>query len=337
MFSRLSKPKIQKKPVAKEIHVMHKLSQTLIKQRLENGGLDFDLPEAKVQLDDKGVPISIQRRERKDSHRLIEEFMLLANRTVTEHITKKLRQKLGRSLPFIFRIHEPPDVDKMDDFQKFVRTLGYPFDPNKKVTAKLLGDFLKSLHGKPEEVMVEGLLLRSMMKAKYSVDNAGHFGLAFKHYTHFTSPIRRYPDLVVHRLLKEYKNGFDFNFVKAKKQRVANIAKIASERELVALEAERKSIKLKKVEYMQRHLGDKFEGIISGVVAFGIFVEINDLLIDGLVHVSDFDDDYYIYDEKGYQFVGEKSQKKYRLGDSVKVRVVRADVDKRVVDFTLVN
>lgn len=323
-------------PFAAEVRLMYRLSQTLIKRRQTLGSLDFDLPEVKVQLDKKGLPIAIKKRERLDSHRLVEEFMLLANQTVTEHVAFRIRE--GKRIPpFIYRIHEEPSQEKMDDFKKFVKALGYPIDPNKKVTAKLLGQFLESLRGIPEENIVENLMLRSLMKAKYSTNNAGHFGLAFKHYTHFTSPIRRYPDLAVHRLLKEYQTPFDFQFAKAKKTKLENIARLSSERELVALTAERESIKLKKVEYMQRHLGDEFKGIISGVVPFGIFVEINEILVEGLVHISDLEDDYYFHDEKNYQLIGQRTQKTYRLGDPVKVRVVRVEKDERIVDFILAN
>ena len=325
-----------KGPFKKEIQLMHNLSQKLIKRRENLGSLNFDLPEVKVELDKKGVPIAIKKRERQDSHRLVEEFMLLANQTVTEHVAVKMGTG-ERVPPFIYRNHEEPAQDKMDDFKKFVKALGYPIDPNKKVTGKLLGKFLESLRGKPEENIVENLMLRSLMKAKYSADNLGHFGLAFKYYTHFTSPIRRYPDLAVHRLLREYQKPFDFQLVMAKKTKLENIARISSERELVALKAERESIKLKKVEYMQRHLGDEFKGIISGVVAFGIFVEINDILVEGLVHISDLEDDYYFHDEKNHQLVGQNTEKTYRLGDPVKVQVVRVDKDERIVDFVLVD
>lgn len=321
---------------AKEVKLMFELSQILIEQRQRWGSLDFDLPEVKIQLDESGAPVAIKKKTRLHSHRLIEEFMLLANKTVTEHVALHLRRD-RRVPPFIYRVHEEPDAKKMEDFRLFVKALGYPLDPNKKVTAKLLGEFLERLRGKPEENIVEQLMLRSLMKAKYSVENAGHFGLAFKHYTHFTSPIRRYPDLAVHRLLKYYTHEFDFNEAMSQATRLEHIAKQSSEREVVAMEAERESIKLKQVEYMQRHLGDEFEGIISGVVPFGIFVEIVDLLVEGLVHISDLEDDYYLHDEKNYRLVGEHSGKVYRLGDPVKVRVVRVEPDERIVDFVLVQ
>ncbi|MFQ5639137.1 MAG: ribonuclease R [bacterium] len=323
-------------PFQDEIRAMYQLSRILIKRRGQLGSLDFDLPEAKVELDELGFPVSIIKRVRMDSHRLVEEFMLLANQTVTEHVALNLSVD-KRVPPFIYRVHEPPDSEKMADFKKFVKALGYPIDPNKRVTGKLLGQFLETIRGKPEENMIENVMLRSLMKAKYSVENAGHFGLAFKHYTHFTSPIRRYPDLAVHRLLKQYQNQFDFEQAVKIKTRLETISRIASEREVVALEAERESIKMKQVEFMQRHLGDVFDGIISGVVAFGIFVEIVDILVEGLVHISDLDDDYYNHDEKNYQLIGEHTQKIYRLGDRVKVRVVRVDIDERIVDFVLVK
>jgi len=323
-------------PFAREIQQMFELSQVLIKRRQKLGSLDFDLPEVKVQLDERGVPVAIKKRERLNSNRLVEEFMLLANQTVTEHVALKLRTD-RRVPPFVYRIHEEPDPNKMEDFKLFVKALGHPLDPNKKVTGKLLGQFLEKLRGKPEEVLVEGLMLRSLMKAKYSTENVGHFGLAFKHYTHFTSPIRRYPDLAVHRLLKEYRGDFDFELAKKKKTRLEHIAHLSSEREIVAMEAERESIKMKQVEYMQRHLGDEFAGIVSGVVPFGIFVEITDLLTEGLVHISDLEDDYYIHDEKNYQLIGQNTRKRYRLGDPVHIRVMRVDVNERIVDFVLVN
>ncbi len=328
--------KRSKNPFADEIQMMFKLSKTLIRRRQKLGSLDFDLPEVKVELNDLGEPIAIKRRERLHSHRLVEEFMLLANQTVTEYIALQ-KDKQKQPPPFIYRIHEEPTPDKIDIFRTFVKALGIPLDANKKVTGKLLGDYLKNLKGKPEENIVENLMLRSLMKAKYAINNVGHFGLAFKHYTHFTSPIRRYPDLAVHRLLKEYKSGFDFSQLKAQKKKLGNIAKIASEKELVALEAERESIKMKKVEYMQKHLGDEFDGIISGVVAFGIFVEIVDIQVEGLVHISELEDDYYIHDEKKYQLVGQRTQNIYRLGDPVKIRVVRVEPNERLLDFVLVK
>lgn len=328
--------KRQDPALGEAIGKMFQLSQTLIRQREQRGSLDFNLPEVKVKLDAEGKPIEITKVERKDSNRLVEEFMLLANQTVTEHVAIKMAEK-GPAPPFIYRTHEQPAQEKMDDFRRFVKALGVPLDPNKKVTPKLLGKYLEGLAGKPEENVVQDLMLRSMMKAKYTTHNVGHFGLAFKHYTHFTSPIRRYPDLEVHRLLKEYQKPIDFDDAKKKGSRLSRVAKASSERELVALEAERESIKLKKVEYMQRHLGDEFDGVISGVVQFGIFVQVTDLLVEGLVHISDLEDDYYLHDEENYQLVGRADRNTYRLGDNVRVKVVRVDVDERIVDFILAD
>ncbi|RMD91394.1 MAG: ribonuclease R [Calditrichaeota bacterium] len=319
---------------AEYLNTMYELSQILIKRRERLGSLDFDIPEVKVKLDEQGNPLELIKRVRLDSHRLIEEFMLLANQTVTEHVAVHMA-KQGRVPPFIYRIHEEPDPLKIEEFIRFVKALGYPMDPNKPISGKLLNQLLDRIRGTPEEVIIEDLMLRSLMKAKYSVENVGHFGLAFKYYTHFTSPIRRYPDLAVHRLLKEYQNGFDYEKAKTKLNRLEKIAKIASEREVVALEAERESIKMKQVEYMHRHLGDVFEGVVSGVVPFGIFVELTDLLVEGLVHISDLEGDYYIYDEKNYRLIGQHTQKTYRLGDRVQVQVVRVDTDERVIDFVL--
>lgn len=317
-----------------EIKMMHDLSKILTKKRAQQGSLDFNIPEVRVELNANGEPIAINKRERTDSNRLVEEFMLLANQTVTEHVAG-MADREKRVPPFIYRIHDEPDQTKIEDFRKFVKALGYPLDPNKKITTKLFGEYLKGLAGIPEQGLIENLMLRSMMKAKYSTDNVGHFGLAFKNYTHFTSPIRRYPDLEVHRTLKKYKNPFDFQYYQNQKSHLDTISKKSSEQELVALEAERESIKLKKVEYMQRHLGDEFDAVISGVVAFGIFAEITDILVEGLIHISDLDDDYYFHDEKKHQLVGERNDRTYRLGDPIKVKVVRVDVAERVVDFLL--
>ncbi len=323
-------------PYAEDLKTMHRLSLAMIKRRRQLGSLDFDLPEVRVELGKDGLPVAISKRERLDSHRLVEEFMLLANQTVTEHVALQLA-KNGQKPAFVYRIHEQPKQEKMDDFKEFVKALGRPLTQNEPVTGRLLGNFLADLKGTPEEGIVQGIMLRSMMKAKYSTNNAGHFGLAFKHYTHFTSPIRRYPDLVVHRLLKEYAHGIDNDPMPKRKAALTRTSEHCSQREIVALDAERESIKLKKVEYMQRHLGEEFQGVISGVVKFGIFVEITDLLVEGLVHISDLEDDYYFHDDKNYRLVGQFSEKVYRLGDPVKVRVVRVDTDERVIDFTLVE
>ncbi len=315
---------------------MNRLAHILTKRRLRNGSLDFDTPEVKVILNEQGVPVDIRRKPRQDSNRLIEEFMLLANQTVAQHI-QTLASKKKEIPPFIYRVHERPDQLKMAEFALFVKALGYKFDHQQIVTSKLLSDFLKEIAGTPEANIVEKVMLRSLMKAKYSTENAGHFGLAFRHYSHFTSPIRRYPDLIIHRTLKAYAQGYQPELQGLYQRKLGRAAQQASERELVALEAERASVKMKQAEYMLRHLGEEFDGLISGVVAFGIFVEIPQLLVEGLVHISDLEDDYYMFEEKMYRLKGQSSGRMYRLGDPVRVKVVKADPNARILDFLLVQ
>ncbi len=314
---------------------MNALAHVLTKRRLRNGSLDFDTPEAKIILDDTGFPIEIRRKLRQDSNRLIEEFMLLANQTITKHVDLKLAQKRSKP-PFIYRIHEPPDPVKIEDFARFVKAFGHHFDHQQMITGKHLSKFLSEIHGQPEADVIETMMLRSLMKAKYSTENLGHFGLAFKHYSHFTSPIRRYPDLIVHRTLKAYANGYRPEMHESFKRKLNYAAQQSSERELVALEAERASVKMKQAQFMTRHLGDEFDGIVSGVVSFGIFVEIPQFMVEGLVHISDLADDYYIFEERAYRLKGQNSGRIYRLGDEVRVRVVRADASERLLDFVLV-
>ncbi len=309
---------------------MAALSRKLFASWRQAGNIEFDMPEAQVVLDDNGKPVDVRVRERLESHRLVEAFMLLANRTVAEHI-QSLRQETGMKLTFVYRVHDKPKGDKLAEFTRFVRALGYDFDPGKGVTPKKFQSLLEKVKGSPHEVVVETVALRTMMKAVYSTANTGHFGLAFKHYTHFTSPIRRYPDLIVHRLLKAY--------LKAEPERpeavvtLAKVCETATEREINAQEAERESIRAKQVEFMEDKIGEIFDGVVSGVVAFGIFVEIPRYLIEGLVHVNDLADDYYVLDEKQYCLVGQNSGKVYRLGDPVRVRVSRVLKDMRKIDF----
>lgn len=315
---------------------MNALAQVLTKRRLRNGSLDFDTPEAKIILDDTGFPIEIRRKLRQESNRLIEEFMLLANQTITKHVDLKLAQKRNKP-PFIYRIHEPPDPQKIEDFALFVKAFGYQFDHQQMITGKVLSRFLSEIHGEPAADVIETMMLRSLMKAKYSTENLGHFGLAFKHYSHFTSPIRRYPDLIVHRTLKAYANGYRPEMREALSRKLSYAAQQSSERESVAQEAERASTKMKQAQFMTRHLGDEFDGIVSGVVSFGIFVEIPQFMVEGLVHISDLADDYYIFEERAYRLKGQNSGRIYRLGDEVRVKVVRADAGERVLDFVLVD
>jgi len=312
---------------------MHKLSKMLIKKRKQRGSIDFESMELEIELDDKGLPTALKRRERTDSHRLIEEFMLLANETVAQHVGQVLSEKAGASIPFVYRIHEKPDAASMTDLVNVANGFGVPVAQPKRVTPKFFQKLSTQFQASPASAILEDALLRAMMKAKYSTQNEGHFGLAYKYYTHFTSPIRRYPDLIVHRLLKEYSQHPENPSVK--EETLSEVCVKANESEVRAQEAERATVKLKQVEYLERHIGDTFEGIISRIVAFGLFVKIPEFLVDGLVHVSTLQGDYYIYDESKYSLIGQYSGKKYRLGDPVKVQIVRVDRNERLIDFEL--
>lgn len=308
------------------------LSRILIERWRRAGMIDFDVPEPEVVLDEKGRPIRLGVRERLESHRLIEAFMLLANRTVAEHI-QRLHRETGRKVPFVYRIHERPGGKKLDEFVRFVKALGYRFDVDRRASPKKFQSLLRIVAGTRHEIIVEEITLRTMMKALYSTRNVGHFGLAFPAYTHFTSPIRRYPDLIVHRLLKAYdKEEAEIPRLAAK---LSDICEISTEREIAAQEAERESIRAKQVEYMEAQIGEVFDGVISGVTSFGIFVEIPEYLVEGLVHISELDDDYYVYDEKGFSLMGQNKGTVYRLGDAVRVKLVRVLKEMRKLDFEM--
>ena len=316
----------------KTIDKMITLCRILKKRRYEEGSIPFDAPEPKVILDKKGTPIALGVRDRSESHGLIEEFMILANRTVAEHINR-LRKDRSRKYPFVYRIHEKPDGKKLNDFVNFVRALGYVFDPGRRVSAKKFQRLLEQVAGSKHAIIVEEIALRTMMKAMYATRNPGHFGLACAHYTHFTSPIRRYPDLVVHRLLKVYADEGDLSGLFPMK--LSRICELASKKEITAQKAERESIKTKQLLFMKNHIGDEFNGVISGVTSFGIFVEIPEFLVEGLVHIKDLEDDYYLFDEIRYCLNGRNNGKVYQLGDSVRVLVMRVSLEMRKLDFML--
>ncbi|MCI0515921.1 ribonuclease R [candidate division KSB1 bacterium] len=323
-------------PFESILRQMHQLSQRLTQSRMQHGSLDLDIPEAKVILDDTGRPIDIKPAARLASHRLIEEFMLLANQTVAQHVGLKFKDHATKKLAFVYRIHEKPNPEKIRHFLEFVKALGYELNETQALRPHSLQKFMSDISNEHDRKLIHLVLLRSLMKAKYTTKNVGHFGLGFKHYTHFTSPIRRYPDLMVHRLLKSYTEiepnsvkGFGLKELEAQCQ-------WNSEREMKAQEAERQSIKLKQVEFMEQFLGAEFDGVISGVVAFGIFVEIPQYLIEGLVHVNDLEPDFYVLNEKRYSLIGQSRGKVYHLGDPVKIRVVRVDRNEKLIDFALV-
>lgn len=296
------------------------------------GTIDFDMPEADVIFDENGGVEDIRVKTRLESHRLIEAFMLLTNRTVAEHVAR-LRREEGRRFPFVYRIHERPSGEKLESFARFVKAMGYAFDAGKRVRPRMFQDLLESVKGTDHEVVIETVALRTMMKARYTTKNVGHFGLAFPHYTHFTSPIRRYPDLTVHRLLKAYgASGHPAELAAP----LADICETSTACEIRAQEAEWESLKAKQVRFMADRLGEMFTGVVSGVTSFGFFVEIPESLVEGLVHVKDLEDDYYVHDEVHYCLVGQRSGRTYRLGDRVRVQVARVSMEMRKIDFILV-
>jgi ribonuclease R len=314
---------------------MMKFSKILSNKRFNEGGIDFETPEVDIILDKQGFPVRILRKEIFDSNRLIEEFMLLANKTVATHIQKQtIREK---NYPFIYRIHEKPDEEKIKKFFEFLYALGVKFQPVKQVTSVYIQKLLQAIKGTKEEFVIEEVALRSMMKAEYSTTNIGHFGLGFDYYTHFTSPIRRYPDLIVHRLLKEYHDSKTINKTDEKIRYLNKVCDKSNSKERIALEAERESIKQKQIEYINKKIGEEFNGVISGVMSFGIFVELIETLVEGLVHIKELDDDYYIYDEKTYTLVGRDTERVLRLGDAVRIKVARVNPEEGKVDFILLS
>jgi ribonuclease R len=321
-------------PHTPHLREMMDLSKRLNLKRFKEGGVDFETPEVSFILDSRGFPSEVRRKKRLDSHRLIEEFMLLANKTVAEHIQKISTRDF--TLPFLYRVHEQPDEEKMEKFFEFLSNLGFKFKPRKNVSSKYFGQLLDSIKDTKEAIVIEEVALRSMMKAIYSTKNVGHFGLGFRYYTHFTSPIRRYPDLIVHRLLKRYSQALGGLNISDLHKSLEEIGQQSTARERSAMEAERESMRLKKNEYISQFIGEEFNGIISGVMPFGIFVELYDTLVEGLIHVKDMDT-YYIYNEKSYSLVGKNSNQRLRLGDSVRIKVKEVNLEEGKVDFLLVN
>jgi ribonuclease R len=314
-------------PLLPSLDLMADLCQELRRRRTDRGTMDFDLPEPEIILNLQGETEDVIRAERNLAHQIIEEFMIAANEAVAHFMEEK-------GFPFIYRIHEPPKKEAIDEFRRFISQLGYRMRKESDHSSKEFQNVLSDVKGRPEERVVNEILLRSMKWAKYSAKNLGHFGLASDGYTHFTSPIRRYPDLIVHRLLKKVLSKEE---MKVSEEGLAERADHLSNRERVAMEAEREILNRYRVRFMKNKIGEEYEGIISGVAAFGFFVELKDIFVEGLVRMTSLHDDYYLYHEKKYCLVGERTHKTFRIGDEVRVRVDRVDVERRHIDFGLTD
>ena len=316
---------------AEEIGILHQLASKLRDERFKNGSINFATQEVKFKLDEDGTPISISIKEQKESNMLVEDFMLLANKKVAEFIGKKRGQQKPKT--FIYRVHDTPSPEKLNTFIEFLGKLGYHLKINSPENlARSFNDLFEQIAGKGEENMIETIAIRTMAKAEYSTENIGHYGLAFRHYSHFTSPIRRYPDLMVHRLLDHYLDGGSSvnNSVYGDKCIHCSLM------ERSAIQAERESIKYKQAEFLLDKIGQEFEGLISGVSKWGIYVEIIGNKCEGMVRLQDLDDDFYYLDEDNYQVIGSRNGQQYKLGDQVTIRVKKIDLSKKQMDFDIV-
>ena len=316
---------------SEEINQLNGLARLLRKKRFQQGAVNFETVEVKFKLDENGTPLGVVPKVRKEAHMLIEEFMLLANKKVAEFIYSK--HKGANPLTFVYRTHDSPDPEKLDTFAKFANRFGHNMDFEKGGVSKNLNVLMDKITGRPEQNVLEQLAIRSMAKAKYTTAEKGHFGLAFPHYTHFTTPIRRYPDMMVHRLLQHYLDGGK----SADKEEYEELCLHSSEREKRAADAERASIKYKQVEYMSLVEKKDFPGIVSGVTEWGVFVEISETKCEGMVRISDMTDDYYEFDEQNYRIVGKRNKRMISLGDKVTVRVKATDIDRRTIDLIFVE
>lgn len=326
------KEKIEKfKDIYDELLLMKELAQILNNKRNQRGSLDFDLAEAHISLDEQGIPVTIETAQRRIANRMIEEFMLAANETVAEHF-------YWMEIPFVYRVHETPAMDRMEEFKNFIKGFGIVMKGStQEVHPRTLCEILEAVKDQSYEMVINTVMLRSMKKAFYGTECEGHFGLGVKYYCHFTSPIRRYPDLIIHRIIKESIDGkLDEERIKHYKRKVEEASELSSKAEREAQELEREVEKLKMTEYMSYHIGEEFEGVISGVTSFGFYVELPNT-IEGLVRIATLRDDYYVHEVEKYRYIGEGTHKTYALGDKVKVQLVRASIEDKEIDFEVVE
>jgi ribonuclease R len=310
------------------------IGRALRTDRFANGAIAFDQPEVRFELDENGKPIRAYTKVRTETMLMIEDFMLLANQRVAEFVYNHTKAK-GRDAAFVYRIHDVPNPEKIENLSIFLHALGYEFKAHKGVVnAKDINALLKSIEGTPEEGLIKTATIRSMAKAIYTTKNIGHFGLAFKFYTHFTSPIRRYPDLMAHRMLRRH---LDDSLISSRElAKYEKLSVQSSEREVTAVTAERDSIKFKQVEYMQDRIGQEFDGVITGVTDWGIYVEEKDSRSEGMIRLASIKTDFFTYEPEKYRVKGSKTGKIYTLGDTVRVRLLRADAEERQIDFELI-